>query len=69
LFYSLLKPFTDIAKQYFTAAIDEEQNEEKQELNSSSTNSESKYRGPAAQKLWKLLMNADHMSVRQFLGS
>ncbi|CEI63518.1 hypothetical protein FVEN_g6649 [Fusarium venenatum] len=65
-----LKVFTDVAKKSFEAAIAEEkkEEEEKKEGIKSAKNNED-VRGPAAQKLWELLMRADHMSVRQLLSS
>ncbi|KAI1064514.1 hypothetical protein LB506_008040 [Fusarium annulatum] len=64
-----LRPFTDVALKHFKAAIDEEKEEEKQGFKRAGKDEESRERGPAATKLWDLLMRADHMSVRQFLSS
>ena len=64
-----LKVFTDVAKEKFKAAIAEEKEEEKQALKSAGKDEKHGVRGPASQELWDLLMRADHMSVRQFLGS
>ncbi|RBR19258.1 hypothetical protein FVER53590_08318 [Fusarium verticillioides] len=64
-----LEVFTKVAKERFKAAIAEEEEEEKQGFKSVGEDGERRPRGPASQKLWDLLMKADHMSVRQFLGS
>ncbi|KAI8722658.1 hypothetical protein NCS52_00410100 [Fusarium sp. LHS14.1] len=68
-----LEAFTKEAKKRLDAAIDEEKNEKKHpaEQPDGSTKTDGKYgsKGPAATALWKLLMKADLMSMRQFLGS
>ncbi|SCN91547.1 related to L-amino-acid oxidase [Fusarium fujikuroi] len=64
-----LKVFTKVAKEKFKAAIAEQEEEEKQGFKSVGKDGERRPRGPASQRLWDLLMKADHMSVRQFLGS
>ncbi|KAL9562596.1 hypothetical protein ACKAV7_013160 [Fusarium commune] len=64
-----LKVFTGVAKEKFKAAIAEEEKGEKQAFKSAGKDEKRGVRGPASQELWDLLMRADHMSVRQFLGS
>ncbi|KAF5603915.1 amino-acid oxidase [Fusarium subglutinans] len=68
-----LKGFTDVAKKHFDAAIEEERKEEeeagKEGFKGVGKDGRAAARGPESTKLWKLLMRADHMSVRQFLGS
>ncbi|KAI7759775.1 hypothetical protein LZL87_009098 [Fusarium oxysporum] len=64
-----LKVFTGVAKEKFKAAIAEEEEGEKQAFKSAGKDEKRGVRGPASQELWDLLMRADHMSVRQFLGS
>ncbi|TVY68037.1 putative bifunctional amine oxidase [Fusarium oxysporum f. sp. cubense] len=63
-----LKVFTDVAKERFKAAIAEEEEEEKQAFKSAGKDEKRGVRGPASQELWDL-MRADHMSVRQSVGS
>ncbi|KAM0469799.1 hypothetical protein ACHAP7_009830 [Fusarium lateritium] len=72
-----LEVFTNVVKEKFKAAIEEEKGEEKrkeeekgeQVFKSAGENNKRGVRGQKSQELWNLLMRADHMSVRQFLGS
>ena len=63
--------FMKEVKEKFKLAIAEEDDEKKKAGKQEAKDSEKKEapRSPRAQELWDLLMRADHMSVRQFLGS